>query len=374
MKKVLLLWAPLADYTVASMRQLASREDIELYIIYQAGDVNAPYDEFDLSFFKRSFAYSKQKEQHLAEFCQNLQPDVIIMSSWSYSFYMKVSKACRKRGTYVVSTFDGQWRATLKQRLGIIVSPFFLKPSIDNFFVPGDRQANFARKLGYPNPLMGYYSANDKRFANLPVNSGEKKFVFVGRLVSVKGISNLVDAYKKYRESVENPWNLMICGKGELQHLCENVEGIELHGFSQPSELPNKLASARCLVLPSLFEPWGLVIHEAALAGLPIISSYAAGASTFFVRDGQNGFIINPDEESLCRAMIQVSTLSSEKYAEMSANSKTLGLLWTTEKWADYVYRYICNRESSQTKFVEEEDNQGILNLSEVSAGEINPA
>jgi glycosyltransferase involved in cell wall biosynthesis len=144
---------------------------------------------------------------------------------------------------------------------------------------------------------------------------------------------------------VANPWGLIICGKGELQSICENQEGVELEGFSQPSALAKKLSQARCLILPSTFEPWGLVIHEAALAGLAIISSYECGASTFFVRDGQNGYIINPDEASLLRAMKLVSQAGKEKLEQMSATSKTLGSLWTTSKWADYVYNHICKQE-----------------------------
>lgn len=345
-KKILLLWSPLADYSVACLRTLATTKDVELTLIYQAGEKDAPYDQFDLSFCKKAIPYAKEKEGELFGLCASLAPDVIIMSSWNYSFYMSVAKACRKLGTYVVSTFDGQWAETLKQRIGILSSPFFLKPCIDNFFVPGDRQANFARKLGYKNPFMGYYSANTSRFKEVLPKTGPKKFVFVGRLVPVKGIEFLMSAYKKYRKAVKDPWDLMICGKGELQHLVENQEGVEIHGFTQPSELPERLAEARCLILPSLFEPWGLVVHEAALAGLAIISSYMSGASTFYVRDGQNGYIINPDEPSLLRAMILMSESSDEKLEEMSSISRALGMLWTTEKWADYVYQYICLRDT----------------------------
>ena len=65
----------------------------------------------------------------------------------------------------------------------------------------------------------------------------------------------------------------------------------------------------------------------------------------------QNGYIINPDEESLLRSMKLISATSDEKLSEMSAISRTLGALWTTEKWADYVYQYICNRNQlSQEK------------------------
>jgi glycosyltransferase involved in cell wall biosynthesis len=45
------------------------------------------------------------------------------------------------------------------------------------------------------------------------------------------------------------------------------------------------------MVLPSDFEPWALVVNEAAAAGLAIIATDKVGAAAELVRDGVNGFI-----------------------------------------------------------------------------------
>jgi len=351
-KKILLLWSPLADYTMACFQKLSEREDIELYIIYQRTESNAPYHHFDLDFFKKVYIYTKEAEKQLDDFCMSLQPDIILMASWNYPFYMSVARRSRKNGTYVISTFDGQWRATLKQKIGILVSPFFLKPAIDNFFVPGDRQANFARKLGYKNPLLGFYSAYTERFKNITRNRISRKFLFVGRLVPIKGIANLVEAYKEYRRSTNDPWELTIVGIGHLSSLCKDVEGIVMKDFVQPQDLPEIFSDAICLVLPSFFEPWGLVIHEAVTSGLPVICSHECGGLTMFVRDGQNGYIINTDTPSLVRAMKQMSAKTNEELREMSAASRLLGSLWTTDTWTDYVYKYICSHSRKITAAV----------------------
>jgi len=340
--KVLLLWAPLADYTIACFKELSTREDIDLYLIHQPSESNAPYDQHDLSFFRETYVYQKENETSLEAFCTNLDPDLVMMSSWNYPFYMSIAKKSKRRGSYVISSFDGQWRSTLKQRLGILASPFFLKPAIHNFFVPGDRQASFARRLGYKNPLLGYYSARTDSFKSISRKSDTHKFIFVGRLVSIKGIEQLVQAYKDYRLSVPHPWELVIVGKGHLKNICDNVEGIEVKDFIQPKDLPRLFSEATCLILPSTFEPWGVVIHEATISGLPVICTHDCGASTMFVRDGQNGYIINHDSASLCGAMKKISSKTKDALEEMSAASRQLGSLWTTEKWADYVYENIC--------------------------------
>ena len=341
-KRILLLWSPLADYTIACFKKLADKKNIELYIIHQPVESDAPYNSLDLSFFRRNFQYQKENEKELETFCLRLRPDIIMMTSWNYPFYMSIAKKCKKNGSFVLSSFDGQWRSTLKQRIGILISPFFLKPAIHNFFVPGDRQANFARKLGYKNPLQGYYSARTDSFDI--TNNGElpRRFIFVGRLVPDKGIQFLVEAYKSYRKQVNNPWELIVVGKGKLRPLLENIEGIQLKEFVQPKELPALFSNASCLVLPSTFEPWGVVIHEAVTSGLAVICSHECGASTMFVRDGQNGYIVNPDTASLTKAMQKISSKTATELNEMSMTSKSLASLWTTDKWADYVYENLC--------------------------------
>lgn len=340
--KILFLWSPLADYTVACLRKLAGKKDVELYMIYQPGEKDAPYNQLDLGFFKKALVYQKENERSLMDFAMELNPDLIMMASWNYPFYMSVARKSKSKGIKVISTFDNQWRSTPKQWLGVLSSPFFLKPAINNFFVPGDRQVHFARKLGYDNPLQGYYCAFTERFETIRSTVSSNKFIFVGRLVPEKGVDYLVEAYKEYRQATKDPWDLVIVGKGRLRPLLENVEGIMVKEFVQPNDLPAVLSEATCLILPSVFEPWALVIHEAAIGGLSIICTHACGASTQFVRDGQNGYIIHADKDSLVNAMMKMSGKSQKALDDMSATSRLLGSLWTTDKWADYVYENIC--------------------------------
>jgi glycosyltransferase involved in cell wall biosynthesis len=344
-KKILLLWSPLADYSVACLRYLAQKPNLELYLIYQAAESLAPYDSLDVSFCQQSFVQTADNADELMQFCCDLRPDTIIMASWNHALYMRISRKCRQQGTYIVSVFDRQWLSTPKQWLGVLTSSIYLKPSIDNFFVSGDRQAAFARRLGYPNPYLGYNCANTDRFKDLPASS-QKNFLFTGRLVAFKGVQPLLRAYAAYRATTTEPWGLLICGKGELESECAGQPGVQMLGFKQPHELPAQFAQATCLVLPSLFEPWGLVVHEAATAGLAIIASHQVGATTYYVRDGQNGYIVNPDEESLLRALRLVAETDDAQLAAMRATSQKLASLWTLQKWADYVYHHICQRNS----------------------------
>src|SRR4029079_1075716 len=62
------------------------------------------------------------------------------------------------------------------------------------------------------------------------------------------------------------------------------------------------------LVLPSQYEPWALVINEAAAAGMAIVSSGVVGASAELVRDGVNGRLFPPDDlEALTECLLDVT-------------------------------------------------------------------
>ena len=344
--KILILWSGLSDYSVSCYKELSIREGVELHLVYQPVKSSAPFKPFDLSFCRSATVDTQSDKKELIAKCVAIEPDAIVMASWNYPHYMEISKLCKAKGTYVLSTFDGQWLGTMKQRIGIATSKFFLKPSIDNFLVPGDRQSHFARLLGYHNPLNGLYCANTSRFKEI-ANDRPKKFLFIGRLVEIKGVKELLAAYAIYRKSSPQPWDLIVAGVGPLKSYFENQPGVELRGFVQPNELPSLFDEATCFVLPSLKEPWGLVVHEAAIAGLVIICSHKVGASTWFVRDGQNGHLINPDTNSIANALKHISKQSPERIKEMGRVSRSLGELWTIEKWADYLLDNLSGQISS---------------------------
>jgi glycosyltransferase involved in cell wall biosynthesis len=97
------------------------------------------------------------------------------------------------------------------------------------------------------------------------------------------------------------------------------------------SELIKEIEQAGCFVLPSVFEPWALVIHEVAASGLPIIATNVCGAAPHFVISGYNGYQIAPSVESIKRALEKVMALSEVQLIQFSENSKKLAESITPE-------------------------------------------
>ena len=81
------------------------------------------------------------------------------------------------------------------------------------------------------------------------------------------------------------------------------------------------------LVLPSDYEPWGLVVNEAAAAGIAMVCSSSVGAAFELVRDGYNGRIFPAgDLNELIEALLDVTDPAN--IDRMKANSPTVLARW----------------------------------------------
>src|SRR2546430_2553800 len=80
---------------------------------------------------------------------------------------------------------------------------------------------------------------------------------------------------------------------------------VTFRGHVERDALPALYADADVLVMPSRSEPWGMALNEAALAGLPLVSTTSAGAAWDLIDHGVNGFRVRPDDPAALRAALQ---------------------------------------------------------------------
>jgi len=95
--------------------------------------------------------------------------------------------------------------------------------------------------------------------------------------------------------------------------------------FQSQKELSQQAQRAGAFILPSRYEPWGVVVHEFACAGLPLILSEKVGARPQFLIDGANGYTFYQySAEDLAYKMSLISTQSDEKLVSMGMLSARL--------------------------------------------------
>lgn len=125
---------------------------------------------------------------------------------------------------------------------------------------------------------------------------GRRRIVFSGRLVPVKRVDLAIDAFCAI--APERPgWDLVIAGDGPLRaELTARVPSqlasrVVWTGFlARQEQVSAVYRLSDILLLPSDYEPWALVVNEAAAAGLAIVASEVVGAAPELVRDDVNGY------------------------------------------------------------------------------------
>jgi glycosyltransferase involved in cell wall biosynthesis len=339
--RVAILWQAMAGYTRVCFSELAAR-GVDVRVLHERGDADAPFDHAATSAGLDATPWDGDPdvvERTLAD----LDPHAVVVSSWHIHGFRRAVRR-RKGRTLRVLCMDNQWWATPKQILGVATSRAAVRPAFDAAFVAGERSADFARRLGFGDDriIRNLYTCDHPTFAAVAAARGGQApppaFVYVGRLVDVKGIDVLAAGYRRYRALVADPWPLVVAGTGPQASRLAGVEGVEAVGFVQPADLPALLARTGCLVLPSRFEPWAVVVHEAAAAGLPVVCTWVCGAAGRLVNDGWNGAIIpTGDAEALARAMARVSSAPEAERAAMSRASVALAAQFTPARWADLV-------------------------------------
>jgi glycosyltransferase involved in cell wall biosynthesis len=118
--------------------------------------------------------------------------------------------------------------------------------------------------------------------------------VYAGRLVPEKGISVLLEAWRRLGADA----TLVLIGDGPLLAEAAATPRTRALGPLARAELPVAYAAAELAVVPSIptprfREPWGLVVNEAMHQGRPVIASATVGAvAGGLLRDGENGLVV----------------------------------------------------------------------------------
>lgn len=135
--------------------------------------------------------------------------------------------------------------------------------------------------------------------ASLELTPGRPVVLYASKMMGRKCPGDLMEAYIRLStdgRSEPHPYLLFI-GDGELRSELETRasefpwNSIKFLGFKNQSELPNYYDLCDVFVLPSVQEPWGLVINEVMNAGRAVIVSDEVGCAPDLVKQNENGYI-----------------------------------------------------------------------------------
>jgi glycosyltransferase involved in cell wall biosynthesis len=351
MAKILVLWSHHSGYLHGCLQELARYAEVTALFFEPAASAPFSMEFFDNAIYNiiwikptdvsvnESIAFSKAVGR----------PDLCLCSGWHHSFYLRFLSKSLPPTCIRVLCFDWQWAPTFRNYFKAAFGSLFRSRMFDSCFVAGERQYQFAKRAGFSSSAIyqGLYSACAISLHSIPWSERRNRVVFVGRLVESKGCRYLAAAWSQLQAQriIPATWSLDVFGVGPLESLFIGLKGCQVHGFRQPDEIAELLASSKILCAPSLEEPWGVQIHEATLAGLAVVATDACGSAVHLVRSGFNGEIVSRgDAVSLSSALRRLIALDEPVCSileEYGSCSELLSRQFSPVLWANTVMQIL---------------------------------
>jgi glycosyltransferase involved in cell wall biosynthesis len=329
--RIVFLYSELAGYVLSCIEALAQGDDVA--VAHWPVHPEAPFTlPTDAPFALRD--RSGMDAAALAAWVEEQEPRALVVSGWMDRDYVAVARKWRHR-IPVVLTLDNPWTGSWRQRAAVWTAPWFVRRVYNRIWYAGAPQRPFAERLGLQPAVAGWYCADVEAFDEaFQRRAPERRLLYVGRYLPFKGVDELWEAFVSLTERFPD-WELHAVGAGAGWE--DRVEHPQIvhHGFLQPDELAPLVATAAAFVMPSHREPWGVVLHEMAAAGLPLIASDAVGAATRFLEPGRNGYSFPAqDSKALATALERIMACSDVDRAALGTESRSLALTWTPDRWA----------------------------------------
>lgn len=176
------------------------------------------------------------------------------------------------------------------------------------------------------------------------LNKENKYILFVGRLEKQKGVKYLINAFSVINKKFPH-LRLKIVGKGSLKNdlikQCDNLyirQYIDFEGWKNELELLRLYNEAEMLVIPSIYEPFGIVALEAMACECPVVASNVGGLKEI-VTHGKNGYLFENKNYLDLASWIMALLSDSNKKNNMISEGKNY-LIQTKSSWDDAAEKY----------------------------------
>jgi glycosyltransferase involved in cell wall biosynthesis len=314
---IIFFYSEVMPYTIACLDAISEKIDGNINVVYWDKNKFTPFlpNNFEkIEFHSRSKFINKKS---FKSFIEKNDPSLIYVSGWMDKGYLVAAKYARSKKIKVVCGIDNQFYGSLRQWFARLFSWYLLKPYFSYIWVPGRLQYEYARFLGFSKDkiVFNLYSGDVKIFSEAFLQRKEinHKILFVGRFHMIKGIDILWKAFIELKNDIPNDWKLHFIGNGSLKDCIPKHPDIIVSDFMSSDNMATVAKDAAIFCLPSRKESWGVVIHEFAAAGLPLLTSSCCGANSEFLINGFNGLIFERNNQKDLKDKLKILISLTDK-------------------------------------------------------------
>jgi glycosyltransferase involved in cell wall biosynthesis len=310
----LTIWMNMPSFYQCDLfRALEAREDVDLEVIF-AKDLTRDRVELgwhnDLKGFSYRFLDHRNMRADAVRLARSQRKRFhVINGLWSEPAFvaavMTLAASNSKYAIYSEAPDPRQRRSMIKRAVRLSLGKM-IAPRAAGALSISRLAAEFFKSTGVTHPKIypfGYFRSC-AAIPNSPSKTDNRiEVVFVGQLVHRKGIDLLIDAMVPLFGQHPSVF-LMMIGSGEMSAEIRAkaatlgvLDRLVFEGVMPAQQIPQRLARADVLVLPSRWDGWGMVVNEALSVGLPVIVSDSCGAADL-VTNGVNGFVFRSEDAS----------------------------------------------------------------------------
>jgi len=376
--KLVIITEIIAPYRIPVFNALALRREIDLHVIFLSendptlrqwqvykDEIKFQYEVLP-SWRRRLGKYNVLINRGMLSALNRILPDAVLCGGYNYLASWEAAYWARAHRIPLLLWSES---TALDRRRGHLLVEFTKARFLGlcrAFVVPGKSSLRYLTDLGIakervftaPNAVdTDLFSslAEEARRCDTQVRVRHslplRYFLYIGRLVRIKGVFELMEAYAQLRAKVRSEVGLVFVGDGvdraELMEYASRVAPgtIQFPGFVHRERLPEFYALADAFIFPTLSDPWGLVVNEAMSCGLPVILTNVAGCMPDLVQDRWNGYVVKPaDPSQLAAAMLRLASDSGLR-REMGARSRERIEANSPQQWTEGLVKamkFVC--------------------------------
>lgn len=348
-----------APYRIPIFNALAERPGVELHVsflaeqdprrpyAFHANEVRFPYSFLPRVELRQGGRWTLLNGGVLARLGRE-RPDIVIVGGWNQPAYWQAFVACRLRRIPLVAWVESTARDF---RPGTGPSEALKRAFVRGcsaFLVPGPASADYLGllKVAAASVTVAPNAVDGRIFGERVASARQRRVqlraelgltlpcaLYVGRLDPEKGLDVLLRAANGLHGEI------VVVGSGTLDAALRAAapQNVRFVGWVARDDLVPWYAAADVFVLPSLSEQWGLVLNEAAAAGLPLVATEAAGAAHSLVEPGRNGYRVPAGDPDALRAALELVLANAELREQLGRRSLEIAAAFTPAAWADAV-------------------------------------
>lgn len=254
-----------------------------------------------------------------------IKPDVVFAMEYNPTI-LKAVHWCQKKKIPFISWTDGTLNS--EKNIGKVqrMSRSYIIKRAAAFVASStaSKQTQIAYGADEKKCFISYLTVDINKYLREKSDYSGKQLLYVGSLIQRKGIDLLLPALAKTSDDIR----LVLVGEGQEKELLEKQaeelgisSRIEFKGYVEGEPLRELYNSSDVFILPTREDCFGLVILEAMCASLPVISSKYADGAFDLVNEGENGHIVDPEDEDAFAKAIEDIFADEGRLYEMGQKS-----------------------------------------------------